>query len=325
MTNRLLCLALMVGMVAVLFASGARGAVAAPPEAPGTVHVVQWGENLTLIAQRYGVTVQTLMRANKLSSADWVYAGQRLIIPGAGGTPSSGATHVVQRGETLAVIAARYGTTVNAIAQANRLSNPSLIYAGQRLVIPGGGGAASATRASSGVHVVQRGETLAAIAYRYGTSTWAIAQANNLANPSFIYAGQRLVIPRGSAGGGKRIVVDISEQRLYAYQGDSLIYNFVASTGQPGLDTLVGQFKVISKIPNAYNYDYGLTMPHWLGIYWAGSLENGIHALPIQGGQRLWSGYLGSRISWGCIVLGTEAARKLYNWAEMGTPVIIQN
>ena len=63
----------------------------------------------------------------------------------------------------------------------------------------------------------------------------------------------------------------------------------------------------------------------WLGIYWAGSTENGIHALPIlSNGQRLWAGDLGTPVSYGCVVLGTEEARMLYAWAEVGTPVVIQ-
>ncbi|NLE99632.1 MAG: L,D-transpeptidase, partial [Anaerolineales bacterium] len=64
---------------------------------------------------------------------------------------------------------------------------------------------------------------------------------------------------------------------------------------------------------------------HWLGIYWAGSIENGIHALPVMSnGQTLWAGYLGRPVSFGCIVLGTADAAALYNWAEIGTPVQIR-
>ena len=63
-------------------------------------------------------------------------------------------------------------------------------------------------------------------------------------------------------------------------------------------------------------------MPYWLGIYYAGPVENGIHALPIlPSGQTLWAGYLGSPVSYGCIILSTENARTIYNWAQVGTPV----
>ncbi|HDN79066.1 MAG TPA: murein L,D-transpeptidase, partial [Chloroflexi bacterium] len=123
----------------------------------------------------------------------------------------------------------------------------------------------------------------------------------------------------------KCIEVVISQQRLYAWEGDKLLYNFVCSTGAPGSPTKPGNYRVISKIPMAYSYRWNLKMPYWLGIYRVGNLENGIHALPIlSNGQTLWEGYLGRPVSFGCIILGTDEARILYEWAEIGTPVIIK-
>jgi lipoprotein-anchoring transpeptidase ErfK/SrfK len=130
--------------------------------------------------------------------------------------------------------------------------------------------------------------------------------------------------PAASYTGGKLILVDISEQHLYAYENGALVYSFVASTGMNG-GTRVGTFSVLDKIPSAYGSTWNIWMPNWLGIYWSGSLENGIHALPIlPNGQRLWAGYLGTPISYGCVVLGTYESELLYYWAEVGTPVVIQ-
>lgn len=127
-----------------------------------------------------------------------------------------------------------------------------------------------------------------------------------------------------SYSGNKYILVDISEQHMYVYEGDQLLYSFVASTGMNNA-TRTGLFYVQSKIPNAYGATWNIWMPHWLGIYWAGGLENGIHALPIlPGGGELWAGYLGRPISYGCVVLGSYEATLLYDWAEIGTPVEIQ-
>jgi len=129
---------------------------------------------------------------------------------------------------------------------------------------------------------------------------------------------------RPSYGGSKYILVDLSEQHMYVYEGDVVIYSFVASTGING-GTRIGNFAVQSKIPNAYGSTWNIWMPDWLGIYWSGGLENGIHALPIlPNGATLWAGFLGRPISYGCIVLGTYDAQVLYDWAEMGTPVEIQ-
>lgn len=127
-----------------------------------------------------------------------------------------------------------------------------------------------------------------------------------------------------SYGGNKYILVDISDQTMYVYEGDVMVYNFVASTGMNNA-TRAGSFSVLDKIPNAYGATWDIWMPNWLGIYWAGSLENGIHALPIlPNGATLWAGYLGVPISYGCVVLGSYESQLLYDWAEVGTPVEIQ-
>jgi LysM repeat protein len=110
--------------------------------------------------------------------------------------PAGGATYTVQRGDTLSAIAKKFGTTTTAIAQLNGITNPSRIYTGQKLRIPGGGTVTPSGSAASGrVHVVQRGEYLSAIARKYGVTVDAIVKANNLRNPNVIYTGQRLIIP----------------------------------------------------------------------------------------------------------------------------------
>jgi tetratricopeptide (TPR) repeat protein len=122
----------------------------------------------------------------------------------------------------------------------------------------------------------------------------------------------------------KRIEINLSTQRFYAWLGDTLIYNFPTSTGLPGRNTAAGRYKVLDKIPMAYSSVWNLTMPYWLGIYYVGPIENGIHALPIRpDGTVMWGGLLGQQASYGCVILSTEAARIIYNWAEIGTSVHI--
>ncbi|HEY74541.1 MAG: hypothetical protein B6I35_02825 [Anaerolineaceae bacterium 4572_32.2] len=339
--RRLLLLALMGALLAATLLPPVP-ARAAELDQSGVTHVVGWGETLFSIARRYGVSVDGICVANGITDPTRIYAGQRLTIPtsnsvtGASPVPA-GATHVVQAGENLFRIALRYGTTVQALAALNSIYNPGHVVAGQRLVIPGSATTPSLAyqpQHASTTHTVQRGETLSVIAQRYGVALWTLAQINNIANPALILPGQVIIVPKSGSlaptaaptGGGKRILIDLSEQHLYAYQGNALVYSFVASTGKPGAGTSAGTFRVLDKIPNAYASTWGLQMPHWLGIYWAGGLENGIHALPISAnGQRLWAGYLGTPVSFGCIILGVEQARLLYQWAEVGTPVVIQH
>ncbi|MBC8450198.1 MAG: LysM peptidoglycan-binding domain-containing protein [Chloroflexi bacterium] len=107
-----------------------------------------------------------------------------------GRADAQGAVHVVQPGETLYAIAQRYGVSPGAIVSANGLLNPNFIYVGQRLTIPQG-----TPTPGGGVHIVQRGETLYAIARRYGVEPQAIINANGLLNPNRLLVGQQLIIP----------------------------------------------------------------------------------------------------------------------------------
>lgn len=118
-------------------------AAARPDLCTGGVHIVQPGENLFRISLRYNVTMDALARANGIVNPNHIYVGQRLVIPcGVQPAPEpspapSGKIHVVQPGEFLSLIAARYGVNMWVIARANGIKNPSHIYVGQRLVIPG--------------------------------------------------------------------------------------------------------------------------------------------------------------------------------------------
>lgn len=114
--------------------------------------------------------------------------------------PGPAAYYVVRSGDTLFSIAMRYGTSVWAISRANGILNPSVIFRGQVLAIPAASpmyGPVSPAPRSIGpaVHLVRPGENLYGIAAMYGVNAWSIARANGLANPNYIFAGQRLLIP----------------------------------------------------------------------------------------------------------------------------------
>jgi len=122
----------------------------------------------------------------------------------------------------------------------------------------------------------------------------------------------------------KRIEVDISDKLCTLYEGGKATHTFPVCTGRASAPTLPGRYQILDKIPNAYASKWDLQMPWWLGIYWAGGSENGFHALPIlSNGQILWSGSLRTGCSFGCIVLDTDDAKFMYDWAEIGDVVIV--
>jgi len=240
-----------------------------------------------------------------------------------------GAIYVVQPGDTLTGIAARYGIPPAQLAAANGLRWNAWIYVGQRLIIPG----AAQTPTMSPVHggstyVVQRGDTLSSIALRYGTIVAALMAANGLANPNFIYVGQRLVIPNGASTpapapptppttdyGSKWIDVDLTYQVLRAYAGQTLVFQTLVSTGLPATPTVVGTYRIYAKYISAPMSGPGYYLPNvpYIMYFYRGYSLHGTY----------WHSNFGRPMSHGCVNLSVADAEWLFNWAEVGTPVTV--
>jgi hypothetical protein len=124
-----------------------------------------------------------------------------------------------------------------------------------------------------------------------------------------------------AVGAKKNIKVDTGKnQRLYYYLGNTQIGSFPISAGKASTPTPQGEYSIINKHPKAWS-PYGLWMPYWLGL---GTGRFGFHELPIwPSGYREGENHLGVAVSHGCIRLGIGPAQYLYNWAEIGTPVLI--
>ena len=139
-------------------------------------------------------------------------------------SPAGATTVRVQRGETLSAIAARYHTTVGALAAANRLANPDRIVAGSLLQIPGPPAATPSGGGSSGLVVtVAAGQTLSAMAARYGVPVATLASFNGIADPDRVLAGSRLTIPPASGVPGMALA------------------SFTAPAGSPAVGNLPAQ------------------------------------------------------------------------------------
>ncbi|MBN1583214.1 MAG: LysM peptidoglycan-binding domain-containing M23 family metallopeptidase [Anaerolineae bacterium] len=117
-----------------------------------TTYRVQPGDTLSLIARQHSTMAEQIAQLNHLANPNLIYVGQALLIPtkasGMQRQPPASQVYVIRPGDTMAQIAARYNTTVWAIAQANNIVNPNVVYVGQRLLIPTGEGVAGTASAS---------------------------------------------------------------------------------------------------------------------------------------------------------------------------------
>lgn len=114
------------------------------------------------------------------------------IITAAKTAASGGTVYTVKSGDTLSGIAAKYGTTYQALAAYNGIADPDKIYTGQQIKIPAG----TAVKKPDTVYTVKSGDTLSGIAAKYKTTYQALAKYNGIADPNKIYAGQQIKIPQ---------------------------------------------------------------------------------------------------------------------------------
>lgn len=114
----------------------------------------------------------------------------------------------------------------------------------------------------------------------------------------------------------KWIQVDLSQQRLIAWQGNTAVYGFKVSTGKKKTPTLTGIFNIQTKHRQARMRGEGYNIPNVPYVmYYDGNY--GIHGA-------FWHNNFGDRMSRGCVNLPPNHAKTLFNWAGVGTPVIVQ-
>jgi LysM repeat protein len=202
----LLVLVLVLASVGVpMGASGAR-------QSPGR-YVVAPGDSLSLIAERYGVSLGRLARANQIDLGAPLLVGTVLHLPGqpAPASPSRATWYVVRPGDTLGAISLRFAVPLGDLARVNKLDPAGVLLAGARLEVP------TATVAPSGLTVtVKPGDTLSGIADRFGVSIAALSSSNHLEPTAWVYVGQRLVIPTQATSAAALLELAAAETSPYA-------------------------------------------------------------------------------------------------------------
>jgi LysM repeat protein len=300
--------------------------VGRPVLAQEKLHVVGSGENLSTIAQRYGLTLQELSAYNGIANPNMVFVGQQLAIPGSGQAPQvltaaksnvlpgDAGYYPVDRGETLSLIARNHGMTTADLMRLNGINDANYIWVGQKLRVSArvpvvqqpAAPQAAEPQAAEAIYVVQPNDTLSAIAARQQTTIQQLLVANGLPSPNFIYVGQR---------GTKWIEVNLSEQTLTAWQGDVVVMHTRISSGVSGTPTVTGRFTIGNKYKAQRMTGPGYDLPGvpWVMYFYAGYAIHGAY----------WHNNFGVPMSHGCVNMRVNESAMMYNWAPAGTEVYV--
>jgi membrane-bound lytic murein transglycosylase D len=157
-------------------------------------HIVRKGETLGGVAEKYGVSVSSLISINNLSSAHLLKVGQHLLIPAS--SDISMQSYTVKEGDTLTELAQRFQASTMDIKKTNAITDPDYLQTGQKLNIPTDKNSISQINLSGKwiTYVVKRGDTLWDIARAFGVMLEKLMLWNDLGSPSRLQVGDRLKI-----------------------------------------------------------------------------------------------------------------------------------
>ncbi len=151
-------------------------------------YTVQKGDTYYLIAQRYGVSLSTLMSVNGATENSVLYIGDKITIP-------TDTYYTVQKGDSYYLIAQRYGVSLSSLLSANGATEKSVLYVGDKVRIPSSGSSSSKPYVTYTSYTVKNDDTLWNIAIQFGIPFEELLNANSLTESSIIYAGMKLTIP----------------------------------------------------------------------------------------------------------------------------------
>lgn len=227
--------------------SGQSSSTTTNTEASAASYTVKSGDTLSGIASQYNTTVNQIVSLNQLSNPNLIYVGQVLKLKNSQTTNSSSSsstaattagTYTVKAGDTLSAIASRYSTSSSTLASLNSLSNPNLIYVGQVLKVSSNASTSSSTSSSANSTVttaasytVKSGDTLSAIAAKYGTTYQALASANSISNPNDIYVGQVIKVSATATAASSQAASSTNSNGSYTVKSGDTLYGIALANG----------------------------------------------------------------------------------------------
>ena len=226
--------------------SGQSSSATTNTETSSASYTVKSGDTLSGIASQYNTTVNQIVSLNQLSNPNLIYVGQVLKLKNSQTTNSSSSstaattvgTYTVKAGDTLSAIASRYSTSSSTLASLNSLSNPNLIYVGQVLKVSSNASTSSSTSSSANSTVttaasytVKSGDTLSAIAAKYGTTYQALASANSISNPNDIYVGQVIKVSATATAASSQAASSTNSNGSYTVKSGDTLYGIALANG----------------------------------------------------------------------------------------------
>jgi LysM repeat protein len=347
---------LVAGATSVAVVGGGASVLIAPglaAAAPAQSYVVHPGDTVSGIADRFGVSASSLVQLNGIGDPNFILPGEVIRLSGttqSADPAAGGGSYTVDPGDTLGAIADRFGTTVSALASANHLADPNLIVVGQILRVPSGAGsappaasAAPAVVTGARTYTVQAGDTVGAIAARFGTTVSALVSANHLADANLIEVGQVLTLeaapaqPGGSTGRAPAVTVSTPVSSNYVNpftfgswapsridEGVDWIPNEVSPVVAIG-DGVITYSSMDSGWPAGGFITYRLTSGSHAGLY-IYVAEHISNLLPVgtvvSAGQRIATalpGYPWTEWGWAAAVGQEPAPSAQYNGAPDGS------
>jgi murein DD-endopeptidase MepM/ murein hydrolase activator NlpD len=181
-------------LVLILLILSLTPALGARAQDEGPIYIVQEGDTLTGIAQRFGTTVEALVSANGIADPSILIPGTPLTIPGFAGVSGVLVTRSVELGETLRSLSLRYGVAEDVLVRLNRIIHPGRVFVGQELIIPEDAGSPSALRHAS-VTMVAPGESRLEAAVRAGLDPWVMQFYNHNQDRLWVVPAELLALP----------------------------------------------------------------------------------------------------------------------------------
>ncbi|MDY5413159.1 MAG: LysM peptidoglycan-binding domain-containing protein [Limosilactobacillus mucosae] len=224
--------------------SGQSSSTTTNTETSSASYTVKSGDTLSGIASQYNTTVNQIVSLNQLSNPNLIYVGQVLKLKNSQTTNSSSSssstaattvgTYTVKAGDTLSAIASRYSTSSSTLASLNSLSNPNLIYVGQVLKVSSNAStssSANSTVTTAASYTVKAGDTLSAIAAKYGTTYQALASTNSISNPNDIYVGQVIKVSATATAASSQAASSTNSNGSYTVKSGDTLYGIALANG----------------------------------------------------------------------------------------------